>query len=84
MYRGREVGEANKVVEWNGEVNGVSAKGGRTCWEVVGHKKSRLVEREARGGFQRAGIVGSWSTDCFFDNQKIAPPLSVKTYPQIE
>ena len=28
----------------------------------VGRKKSGLVEREAREGFQRAGIVGSRST----------------------
>ena len=30
--QGRELGKANKVAEWDGEVNGVSAKGGRIRW----------------------------------------------------
>ena len=33
--RGHELGEVNKVAEWNGEVDEVSVKGGRICWEVV-------------------------------------------------
>ena len=65
MWRpqGRKLGKVTEVAEWNGEVNGVLAKGGRICWEVASSrsKKSGLVEREAREGFWRAGIVGGRS-----------------------
>ena len=37
----------NKVAEWNGEVNGVSAKGGRIRWEVVSSPRS---QKERAGG----------------------------------
>ena len=49
MWRpqGRELGEVNKVAEWNGEVNGVSAKGGRIRWEVVSSPRS---QKERAGG----------------------------------
>ena len=52
--RGRELGEANKVAEWNGEVGGVSAKGGRICWDVAG---SRRLQKERAGGEGSEGRV---------------------------
>ena len=62
--QGCELGEANKVAEWNGEVDEVLAKGGRICWEVAStcrSHKERAGGEGVRGGFQRAGIVGSQS-----------------------
>ena len=62
--RGHELGEANEVAEWNGGVDGVSAKGGRICWEVV---STCRLQKEWAGGegskerFWRAGIVGGRS-----------------------
>ena len=52
--RGCELGEANKVVEWNGEVSEVSAKGGRIRWEVAG---SRRLQKERAGGEGSKGRV---------------------------
>ena len=52
--RGRELGEANEVVEWNGEVDGVSAKGGRIHWEVA---SSRRLQKEWAGGEGSEGRV---------------------------
>ena len=56
MWRpqGREISEANEVAEWNGEVNGVSAKGGRICWEVVSSCRS---QKERAGGEGSKGRV---------------------------
>ena len=45
--RGCELGEANEAVEWNGEVGGVSAKGGRIRWDVAGSRRS---QKERAGG----------------------------------
>ena len=39
--RGRELGEANEVAEWNGGVDGVSVKGGRIRWEVASTCRSQ-------------------------------------------
>ena len=39
--RGRKLGEANEVAEWNGGVDGVSAKGGRIRWEVASTHRSQ-------------------------------------------
>ena len=52
--RGRELGEANEVAEWNGEVGGVSVKGGRIHWEVV---SSRRSQKEQAGGEGSKGRV---------------------------
>ena len=52
--RGHELGEANEVVEWNGEVDGVSAKGGRIRWEVA---SSRRSQKERAGGEGSEGRV---------------------------
>ena len=52
--RGHELGEANKVAEWNGEVDEVSAKGGRICWEVVSSHRS---QKERAGGEGSKGRV---------------------------
>ena len=52
--RGHELGKANEVVEWNGEVGGVSAKGGRICWEVVSSCRS---QKEWAGGEGSEGRV---------------------------
>ena len=59
--RGRELGKANKVAEWNGEVSGVSVKGERIRWEVASSRRLQK-EREAREEFWRAGLVGSRSS----------------------
>ena len=48
--RGCELGKANEAAEWNGEVNGVSAKGGRIRWGVVSSCRSQK---------ERAGEEGS-------------------------
>ena len=47
--RGRELGKANKVAEWNGEVNGVSVKGGRIRWEVAGSCRSQKKQAGGKG-----------------------------------
>ena len=52
--RGRELGKVNEVAEWNGKVDGVSAKGGRTCWEVA---SSRRSQKEQAGGEESEGRV---------------------------
>ena len=52
--RGRELGEANEAAEWNGEVGGVLAKGGRICWDVAG---SRRLQKEWAGGEGSEGRV---------------------------
>ena len=52
--QGCELGEANEVAEWDGEVDGVSAKGGRICWEVVSTCRS---QKEWGGGEGREGRV---------------------------
>ena len=54
----------NEVAEWTGEVNGVLAKGGRIRWEVASScrsQKERAGGEGSKGGFRRAGIVGSRS-----------------------
>ena len=52
--RGRELGKANEVAEWNGKVGGVSAKGGRIRWDVAG---SRRLQKERAGGEESEGRV---------------------------
>ena len=52
--RGRELGEANEAAEWNGEVGGVSAKGGRICWDVA---VSCRLQKERAGGEGSEGRV---------------------------
>ena len=52
--RGRELGEANEVAEWDGEVGGVSAKGGRIRWDVAGSRRS---QKERAGGEGSEGRV---------------------------
>ena len=52
--RGRELGEANEAAEWNGEVGGVSAKGGKIRWEVA---SSRRSQKEWAGGEGSKGRV---------------------------
>ena len=44
----------NEVAEWNGGVNGVSAKGGRIRWDVAG---SRRLQKEWAGGEGSEGRV---------------------------
>ena len=48
------MGEVNEVVEWNGEVNEVSAKGGRIHWEVA---SSCRLQKERAGGEGSEGRV---------------------------
>ena len=52
--RGHELGEANEAAEWNGEVGGVSVKGGRIRWDVVGSRRS---QKEQAGGEGSEGRV---------------------------
>ena len=52
--QGRELGEAKEVVEWNGKVDGFSAKGGRICWEVA---STRRLQKEQAGGEGSKGRV---------------------------
>ena len=52
--RGRELGKVNEVAEWNGEVDEVSAKGGRIHWEVVSSHRS---QKEWAGGEGSKGRV---------------------------
>ena len=52
--RGRELGEANEAAEWNSEVGGVSAKGGRIRWDVAGSHRS---QKEQAGGEGSEGRV---------------------------
>ena len=47
--RGRELGEVNKVAEWNGGVDGVPAKGGRICWEVASTCRSQKERADGEG-----------------------------------
>ena len=48
--RGCELGEANEVTEWNGEVNEFLVKGERIRWEVASTRRSQK---------ERAGEEGS-------------------------
>ena len=52
--RGHGLGKANEVVEWNGEVSGVSAKGERIRWEVASIRRS---QKERAGGEGSKGRV---------------------------
>ena len=52
--RGCELGKANEVAEWNGGVDGVSAKGGRIRWEVASTRRS---QKEQAGGEGSEGRV---------------------------
>ena len=54
--QGRELGEANEVAEWNGEVDGVSAKGGRICLDVAGSCRSQ--KEWAGGEGSKGGLEG--------------------------
>ena len=47
--RGCELGEVNEVAEWNGEVNGVSVKEGRICWEVASSRRSQKERASGEG-----------------------------------
>ena len=52
--QGHKLGEANKVAEWNGEVGGVSVKGGKIRWEVA---SSCRLQKERAGGEGSEGRV---------------------------
>ena len=52
--RGCKLGKVNEVAEWNGEVGGVLAKGGRIRWDVAG---SRRLQKERAGGEGSKGRV---------------------------
>ena len=73
--QGCELGEVNEVAEWNGEVDGVPAKGGRIHWEVASSRRSQKEQaggEGSKGEFRRAGIVGSRSPVWGFNSIKIS------------